>query len=129
MPFTLVFLSSSLLTIAVLSQLIILTFFSSILKLMGNHFRHNSPEHQILQTSPLYFHTPVKANPDKHQDRQSRCYLFFSFLLYLSPGSKGVWRKLCICTLRLHLNAQFLTSCESLVFLSFFSIISITSSS
>lgn len=99
-------------TSALFSQLIILTFLSPVLKLIGNHFKHNSPK---IQFSSLSLCTmPIKANPQDHQGLTSS-----PSLLLLSPGRKQVWRKSCIYKLRLYLNAQSLNSGESLVLLSF----------
>lgn len=106
--------TSCLFTSALFSQLIILTFLSSILKLIGNHFKHNSPK---MQFSSLSLCTvPIKANPGS-----PRSY-FLPSLLLLSLVRKQVWRKSCIYKLSLYLNAQSLNSGESLVLLSFISV-------
>lgn len=99
------FQTSSLSTVALFSQLIILTVLTSVLKLSGNHFKDNSRRIRV-SSSPLVLCMPPKPT----QDRQG----------LTSPTSPAPfpWQWGCLEESRvsvrcLYLNAQPLNSGES----------------
>lgn len=116
MLFPHVFLISSLLTVSLFSQLIILTFLSSVFKLIGNQFKYSSPKNQILQPFPLHYEWPWKLT-----QYQLSLSLRPPYLSLPSLGSKGDFV--------FYINiVRSLNFCKSLVLLFFLWIISISSS-